>query len=1545
MRKTLSFVLIAVLSLSLGIGMATTSVNAIDLGKITPDGIITDGNESKPLENIGAMVIDVTDLISDHTAGYLSTKRNQRIIMDRIDYTWQTTNQKFPDDGSTIYAPTVILVANGKMIGEREHEGSFETNSFMSPTQSIPASGTINWNFRDSCGIGSLPPSILWDCSTEMPNIQYFVEGGGNGIVVSIEDCITDVFGAPFFNQDVIFRRNDGLPPGVFAQYTFSSEVPIGSGNWIGYIDLPTGCSANPSVFIPAFQMTARETRLDALTHEMIHAYYDRLNPFYHPWGEGMVEMQAILARRLWCQRNAYTPPSKPTLEWGVPLTLPLYENLNQDGVQAAGGFFYDITGGNPRYPYLMGTRYNVACSTWWKVYRETSPGVIDTANIATYGAGTYFTDWNSEYFDHYFANGDGGYPGIRGDINLMNGFTATVLNNEKGDTLVENRDYETGWFGAQRILDVDTRTGGKLYVPFGPSTPAGGQIYATGDDQSGIADFGTYYNGSATNGIYMQTVNCPYFYETTTGGTETGTAGDLALTVYTLHGVGPLNPGDDVTTRVSYHDAHNAAGWPFVAGSWTPVPGAGVNILAFGGSGRLASVEAGAWAPPALYYRDTTVPGGALPRGAYHTVFQADNGAGVTADYNGFFANQEQVAGGQSGIFLGGGSNNADRIAFNINHGAFSALAGFGGDCSFADSTYYDDVNGGILGYEFQGQNAPYPDYDYANAGPHYYVKQFITSFNRLSDNLPPFIGHYGFAMIAQSTDYSYQPSRIYFNQFVNPNSQPIPTGITNLLYRPDYIPAASTLLKCYIYANSVGRRIPGGYEHVPILVNGGRAGNPTSELVTGEFLGKDNEPNSNAYGNCACGRWTSTQSTFRFDITPYVQNCYDTITVTNLYQEFEPGSPQRYGFEIVMIYENNALPLNQVMIMDGALRLCNNHRDNSNTVFTGFRTPPNPEQWVTDHANAGAYVGIIGNSADNGASSNGRFRTEWDFWACGTDRMSMDRFWLNPLPADPDGTGGAWWAPGWVGGTGYSSNPPSRPPGFPDPYYFGPRAMNPTYASTCKQFSCAWYWNRSFTVVAAKTPLMWQDNPWWTYVNADYDDVAPYTGWNTFPHRPETFVGSGVYSYLAGSDSTVTLRPYLACNYNELAPHYADGLGPCIATEFGNNTPPGGNGPYGPCIGIGTGGPPPAPYYPKSDERGHLHAFILQIPIVPSLSLEKTAYPASTVLPDSVLTYSITITNDTPYSQENVTLVENYPQGVTFLDSNPPPDTGDNIWNTSISDDGNLNPHESFTVIIRVTVGHLPKGTRLLNTCYTFAETAPNPAYAQYENSCLGEPKLTISKTSKKFLAIQGDKIKFRIIVKNVGDREAENVVLTDMFPREFEYIGSVPAGSQGLNKVTWAIGTLNTGQTWYVDLILKLRDDIRINPGISVINRAVVISSEGLRAEDESVIIVYRRPDEPITCPKVDIDVSYDGKELCISVDKFGGCSPYTLRITSPENDIDILATIDEVSMEKCLDLDISSEGTLQIEIKNRYAGSYYYCFKITPDGIEAAEIPCP
>ncbi len=1622
MKKVFSFVMIAFLSLTLGFGSFAGVVFASD--SVNLDGVIINDESERPYENPGQILIDVTDLLpNDHTAGFVDFSERHRVeIRNRINNVIYNAGYRFSDSIESTRLPVVTLIANGQPLGNKP-ETETETFALNAVGQAIPPIGDIDWDYTCDTS-GSLGPNDpRWDCTSEMPNIEFFVEGGGNGIVVGMEDCIADVFGSPFNSQSISFVRDNG--PGVGVAAFYRTSIPDGVGGWEAEIHMPTGYGADPDdrpdwidsgtgAVIGQWQTSARNGRLDTLTHEMIHAQYDQLNPYYHPWGEGMVEMQAILARRLWCQRNAYDPGDianygapwptaaekqlarRPHLMWGVPITLPNYENLNQPGIQSSGGLYY-TSPTNLRSQELTWTRYNLSASCWWKVWRETSPAIIDTSNALTYGVDTYFTDWNSRYYDYWFMNG-GGWgvlpAGIYDNISLYNQFTTEVLFNDidmGGESNVEEEDFETIWYGKQNILDVRTHTGAHVFVPSGPSNPNGGLAYVAADvgNENFICDFGAYY--SDDQGSF--TPAYPFLYETIAGGVnsgaEQGIAGDLHIEVI------EIDDDDDETTDIMYHPTHDGSGNP----PWTYLPAYGTNIpgLAFGASGRLTSQEAGLTLPAGLNFINV---GG--DEGGFIITYSVDTDGDPStyeAEAVTYWTDEHRGPAIHTAVVVGDGENANDYMYFTYDGGAEVGPLGGG-----TDSSYWDTWPGGTftshrIAYRFDGVGLEFDSYSYANTGPFFYLHVHAPAVQQLVQDLPAYTGNIGHALLVQSTRYNSAndvvaaSGRHYYCQFVTDSTIPETDGLPNKTARPDYIPSNSNLLAAYLYTNDAGYNPGTGWQHEPILVNPGKSINPSPwEYCYGEYIGSNRGGIPGSPARCDSGGGDELNA-FRFDITRFIDDIYDDIHITNLYQQAQSGGGRLYGFAILYIFENDNLPLSRIMISDGAYDAGRPVGNHVVSTFTGFRTPPNVAEWEYDNSGGKAYITHIGTSTDNnpcgsdsgsGAAYRGRWEPEWDFFAIGSDRLPEgDRLWMNPLPA-PEG---AWWAytdPNRIGDRRNANAvpnyvPATLPPGFPADYRFSPRASAPEWYSAGKQLASQWFWNRPFSFGGNKTAIAWTEDSYWDeYVHVDYANDGSAWGWNLEQrdfgdpaydplvnplYDPLTHVEN---SYLAGNDTEIWYRPYAVCSDAELVTvdptdefDFTDGVGPCVPTEIPNmNTgqQPSCNWDYYQntrtrTCGTVTGAaypsaPHPQPKYPTTEEEGGAHIMhLLQVPIIPSLSIEKTAYPTDTVLPDSVITYTITVSNDTPFTQQNVIVTENYPQGVTFLDANPPPDLGDNMWTTSISDDGNLDPYESFTISVRVTVGHLEKGTRLTNVAVTSAETAPEPVNAQYTNVCLGEPELTISKTSKKFLAVQGDKIKYRLKVQNVGDREAMNVVLTDMFPRELEYVSSVPAGSLGLNKITWAIGQLNPSQTYFVDLVLKLRDDIKINPGVSVINTAVATSSEGLKVQDQSVLIVYRRPDEPVTCPKPDIDVSYDGDKLCVTVDRFGGCSPYTLRITSLENDVDIIATIDRPAEEKCIDLSISTDDTIQIELQNKYAGSYFYCYKITPDSIDASEIPCP
>jgi uncharacterized repeat protein (TIGR01451 family) len=1416
-------------------------------------------------------------------------------------------------------------------------------------TTALPA-GTITWEFTTSCSSGATPPSPLFDCASEMPYINDFIVPTGTGTwTAGMNQCIRDVFGAPFYTIKVRFVRDDALPAGVAGQYWSSG----GSGT--GQIHIPTAIAAPPNN--PLWGATVGEHMLSTLTHEMIHAYYDDMNLYYHAWSEGLTECQSVLARKLFCQRNSYTPTTYVHLSWGIPPYVSLYELNNQEGLPGAQGWFYTSVPGQ-RILSMMNTRYGMAAAYWWKIYRETIPvnsGTIDTNILATYGTNAFFSNFNGRLFDGW-STYMGTWSSYMTNWSLHNTYVSATLTADKGNANVENQDFESTWFGKQEIIQIRTKAILHLYFPYGPITPMGGYPIPPGLSTN-ICDLGSMFGGYVGGGpgYLIAGGNSACLYVTQPGGFEVPVDGTATVTVTSLHGQGGVAVGQNVTARVGYRPAFDNGAPP---AAWAPIPPA----LTFSAAadGRFPEYNSPNFiAPAGLNFNWPGAPGGALPTGGY--MFQIDATSGTqVAQQICYFASGYSNNFVHTGVVIGSGTTNGDQFAVSLNSsgwvdytnttlppwdpaGAAPPRAAFSG---FYDGATYS--HGGIIGYRFRANGAAYYDYDYANGGMYYYVKNFITSFNRLTQTLPPYIGRYGFALISQSTDFlggadptgDNHAGLMYYEKFCSESSQPSTTGLSRLVYRPDYIPDGSRPVACFLYANTVGRNNGGVYEERPLRINQGV--DPDWHDVYGLFLGRDDEPLRNsAPGGCACGGWSPYQSTFRFDLTPYINDCFDTIRITNLYQAYEPnGQALFYGFEMVLIYENPRLELSQIMIADGALRICANERPQDATTFTGFRTPPTPATWPRDRSQGSAYMAILGNSADNGSGGNGRINTEWDFWAVGTDRRAMDRIWINPEPADPvTAESGAWYTPGDPNGfnAAQNINCNQRPADFPNPYFFWSRPINNNPAnfsgfwggsSACKQFSSAWFWCRNFTTVANKTALVWEPGSWWDVVNSDY---------NAGPHNTDS-------AYLAGDDTSVTIRPYMVCS-NAVDPdplNFNDGFGPCVGTWRGNQT------------GANCQAPIGTDYWARSDERGHLQAIILQVPIIPSLELTKTGVPEP-VLPGNLIIYTITVRNATPYLSQGVRVVETYPVGTTFFDANPPPDTGNNEWTTSIgtNGDGSLNPNEEMIIVVRLRVNKLPKGTKLTNVVMTYSETSPAPVYAEATNTVLGEPKLVISKYTKKFMALQGDKVKFYINVKNVGDREATGVAVYDLLPREFSYDSSLPSGSVGLSKIYWSLGTINPGQSVLIELILKIRDDILINPGSTLTNTAFATSLEDLFVQDSAIVLVRSSGSGPVVCPKPDVSLLVEGlkpeqgpdglfwnfksgQEYNISIKVYdnGGCSPYELTVNWGDGSPEELYTMrdgDSVMTKELKPHSFTTGEKIIVRLKNRYDGQYDSTFK--------------
>jgi uncharacterized repeat protein (TIGR01451 family) len=189
------------------------------------------------------------------------------------------------------------------------------------------------------------------------------------------------------------------------------------------------------------------------------------------------------------------------------------------------------------------------------------------------------------------------------------------------------------------------------------------------------------------------------------------------------------------------------------------------------------------------------------------------------------------------------------------------------------------------------------------------------------------------------------------------------------------------------------------------------------------------------------------------------------------------------------------------------------------------------------------------------------------------------------------------------------------------------------------------------------------------------------------------------------------------------------------------------------------------------------------------PILTIDKTVN-ATTAQPNGQLAYTIVVKNTGTATAENVVITDTLPAGLTFADV-----TGSTrTWNLGSS----LTPGQTTTLTYPVNVTGTAVAGSYTNTALA---TASNHANIQDTAtvtvtipSVLGAtaPKLTLTKTTATEKANHGDTVTFTIIVKNEGDADATNVVLTDVLPDGLRF-----TDTKALSR-EWTIGTLHPDQS---------------------------------------------------------------------------------------------------------------------------------------------------
>jgi uncharacterized repeat protein (TIGR01451 family) len=240
-----------------------------------------------------------------------------------------------------------------------------------------------------------------------------------------------------------------------------------------------------------------------------------------------------------------------------------------------------------------------------------------------------------------------------------------------------------------------------------------------------------------------------------------------------------------------------------------------------------------------------------------------------------------------------------------------------------------------------------------------------------------------------------------------------------------------------------------------------------------------------------------------------------------------------------------------------------------------------------------------------------------------------------------------------------------------------------------------------------------------------------------------------------------------------------------------------------------------------------------------VMGVCLQKTDSP-DPVAPGNALNYLIDFGNTSQlYGATNVRITDTYDANTSFVNYQPSDPT--KIF---------LISHYTPTHTIVFGINSLPpNGTgHEYNIALTFNVNLPFDQnddtltnYAaidgqgdrigrveRWENTHVTIPFLLIEKTAEPASVLPGELITYTLLVRNIGEMTAHNVIVEETYDPNVTYVESTPPPSVG--DYRWLIASLSISQTYTITLVVRL--DRPVNPDLaSVSNRASVWSDEVL------------------------------------------------------------------------------------------------------------------
>ncbi|MBD3628083.1 gliding motility-associated C-terminal domain-containing protein [Cyclobacterium sp.] len=280
------------------------------------------------------------------------------------------------------------------------------------------------------------------------------------------------------------------------------------------------------------------------------------------------------------------------------------------------------------------------------------------------------------------------------------------------------------------------------------------------------------------------------------------------------------------------------------------------------------------------------------------------------------------------------------------------------------------------------------------------------------------------------------------------------------------------------------------------------------------------------------------------------------------------------------------------------------------------------------------------------------------------------------------------------------------------------------------------------------------------------------------------------------------------------------------------------------------------------QSDVQENCDEAEIQIRLVGiEMDIEKTISRRQAVVGE-IVDYSVSVTNKSIFSLEEISVTELLPEGLILLSANPPPGE-DDTWVLA-----QLSPEENVNLELSVLAAEEGNYTNQVRVRVENFDNTIDSDRLEVRPKMID---LSVLKTSTAEPVRDGDNFNYQINIENNGMDAADNVRIVDFLPSGLQYVNAdlvngalpqEPEFRQEGQDLIWEIASFPVGASLQITLTVAAIKDGRMR------NRAEV-SGDGIDTQPENNTSVEEKNILPLFIPNV-IKPDLDGRNDTFVID---------------------------------------------------------------------------